>query len=230
MSSRRDNWENAFKITFNSPKRILIGVFVFILSLILYAYAISETGTFETFFKESPILIVILQIVFGILNSILISIATVEFIHIFTTEHKQSGVSIFGVVSALFFSVASTGCYVCGTVLFPVLGVAASFASLPLGGLEVKILTAFMLLYSVNDLSQKVLGICYYDKNKIYKFQLGTGSLNISAVTVNNIKPIFITGGFIILIVLLPYIVPEGLRTDFSADNVCDHSFIPQEE
>ena len=210
------------RIIYKSKINLILSVLLFFIAISIYTYAILNTGTIETFF-QTPILLLVGQVFFTVLNSALIAIATTLFVYLFRKEKKNSNVSFLSVFSALFVSVASTGCYICGTVLLPFLGIAASFATLPLGGLEVKILTVFLLVYSINDLSKKVLGICDYKDNKIYRISLGQKDISIQGSIFSKFKPFLITFSILTLIFALPFIVPQSLKKEVNASNICEH-------
>ncbi len=224
MSSRK-NLINALKVVFQSRAMIISGFSFFTLSMGMYIFAILQTGTFESFFELTPFPILLAQIVLSLLNSILIAIALTFFIYVFRKANEHSELSFLSVISALFLSVASTGCYVCGTVLLPFLGVAASFAALPFGGLEIKFLTVFLLLYSINDLSQKVLGICKYSSDKMYSVKFGQRAFKIRGALLAQLKPIVITIVFLILILTLPVLIPDSLKQEVNASNSCNHIY-----
>ncbi len=217
--------KNALKLVYTDRFSLVVSAIAFSLSLLLYIFAILQTGTLETFFIMTPFPLLLAQIILSVGNSVLIAISFTFFIYLYRKQKEHSETTFISVISAIFLSVAATGCYVCGTVLLPFLGVAASFAALPFGGLEVKFLTALLLLYSLNDLTNKVLGICFYESNKIYKVIVGNKQLKIKGSTMSQIKPLLVTLFLVMLIFALPFIIPDSIKKDVSASNSCNHVY-----
>ena len=216
--------KNAIKKTYTFRSSYIITAVFFLISMYFYALAVSHTGSLEIFFNETPKLILIAQIFFSILNSLLIGMIMSMVWIIFKEKHSQGNLTFLNAFAALFLSVAATGCYVCGTVLIPVFGVAASFAALPFGGLEVKILTVFLLAYSLYDSSKNVLGMCDIKKPKRYLLKLGSLHLTITNHLWGNLRPVLITLCFIVAIFVLPLLLPSSLKKDVSSTNTCEHT------
>ncbi|GAB4287139.1 MAG: hypothetical protein Kow0081_4980 [Candidatus Dojkabacteria bacterium] len=200
---------------------------LFVGSVYLYALAIESTGSIETFINHSPFLILAFQIFFSLLNSALFSTSIVMLLYVFKQRQKGDGkaVSVIQSVVALFFSVTTTGCYVCGTVLFPVVGIASAFAALPFGGIEVKFLTTLLLIYSILDLSKKVLGICKVDTSKTVEIIAGSKIFKFQTSTLTAFRQTAITFTFVALIFVLPAILPSGNFIKVDSQYVClDHA------
>jgi hypothetical protein len=178
---------------------------IFLASILLYFLAITSVVPFDYFLNHNPSWIFI--------NSLLTAIALVMFLKVFRNKKAENKTSIIGTILALFFSVFSTGCYVCGTVLFPAIGLGSSFATMPLGGIEVKIITAAMLIYSVNLLSNNVLGICKVFSNKKFSFKTsGLVLFSISPKFIYQAKHLVIVLIFILSIFLLPLLTPDSVK------------------
>lgn len=186
---------------------------IFLASILLYFLAITSVVPFDYFLNHNPSWIIFLQALFIFINSLLTAIALVMFLKVFRNKKAENKTSIIGTILALFFSVFSTGCYVCGTVLFPAIGLGSSFATMPLGGIEVKIITAAMLIYSVNLLSNNVLGICKVFSNKKFSFKTsGLVLFSISPKFIYQAKHLVIVLIFILSIFLLPLLTPDSVK------------------
>ncbi|MCA9386798.1 hypothetical protein KC669_02065 [Candidatus Dojkabacteria bacterium] len=219
--------KNALKKTYSFKISYIITLLVFVFSMYFYFLAITQTGSIQLFFNETPILILIAQVVFSVLNSVLIGIIMSMVWIIFKEKKAQGNLSFLNALAALFLSVAATGCYVCGTVLIPVFGVAASFAALPLGGLEIKILTIFLLIYSLSDASKNVLGLCAIKKSVTYKIKMGNYYYTFTSLFWTRLKPFIVVVVFVILVFAIPLILPNSLKKEVNASNACVHSSNP---
>jgi hypothetical protein len=208
--------KNSIKYSFKSRSNYLLGFVVFAVSMFLYYWAIIQTVSFDFFVNHNPLFIVIAQITLSIINALLISLSFIFFREIFKTKQSEGGVNLLQAIAALFFSVASTGCYVCGSVLLPAIGIAASITSLPFGGLEIKLLTVFLLLYSVRNLARQLTGYCEIKNYKTYKLTSGSVSFKVNFGFIESFKPLAITSAFVILILALPSLMP----TDFQIFDV----------
>lgn len=202
--------KNIFYTIRKSPRNVAVFIGASVILAALYYYALIQSAPFDTFIRSNSPLFVVLQVLFSIANSVIGAVSIVLLLELFQIQRKVGGTNIFQSVASLFISVATTGCYVCGSILLPGLGLAASFASLPLGGLEIKIITLLLLLYSVNDLNHKLMGTCkiYADKFLSFKFDGGVWKFNLKRIF--QLKSTFVTFGLMGLIFLLPGILPKN--------------------
>lgn len=198
---------SALKFVYGSSKKYLvITALISLLSLYLYYLAIEHSASWYIFLNANSREYIIAQIVFSIINSVLIGISLSMFF--FSFEKKTSGgkLNIFQTGASLFFSVATTGCYVCGSILLPTAGLTASFLSLPFGGLEIKFLTILLLLHSINQYAKNISGACEIKKYKDVNVNLGAANFKFSTKIFDTTKSFAFTFGFIAIIFALPTI------------------------
>lgn len=213
----------ATKLSLDERNEQFIFALVFLVSILLYYFAITSVVSIDYFLTHNPSWVIISQVVLILLNSFFTAIAFVMFTKIFKNKKAENKTSIIGTIIAMIFSVFSTGCYVCGTILFPAIGLGSSFASLPLGGIEIKLITLSLLLYSVNLLSNNVLGICKVFSNKKFTLRLsGTKLFSISDRTIYQLKHFLIIFTFVGAIFILPAIIPESIKRD-EGGFICDY-------
>ncbi|MEO6728853.1 MAG: hypothetical protein ABIM99_02930 [Candidatus Dojkabacteria bacterium] len=214
-----------YKNLFKSKANIITFLIAASLLMALYYAALLRVSSFETFIQSNSPAFVILQIVFSILNSVLSALAIVLIIEL-TRKQKQSGnMNIFQTAISLFISIGTTGCYVCGSILLPSFGIAASFAALPFGGLEIKFITTLLLIYSLNDLQKKVRGICKIYKIKTIQFKYNDEvKFQFNIKEWGNYRPILVTFSFVALIFALPLITsPLGFKINDPKMYSCVH-------
>lgn len=213
----------ATKQSLDERNEQFVFLFVFILSNLLYYFAIVSVVSIGYFLTHNPSWVIISQIILILLNSFLTAIAFVMFIKIFKNKKAENKTSIIGTIIAMILSVFSTGCYVCGTVLFPAIGLGSSFASLPFGGIEIKFITLGLLLYSVSLLSNNVLGICKVFSNKKFSLKLsGLKLFSFSDKTIYQLRHFLIIFTFVGAIFILPLVIPESIKRDENSF-ICDY-------
>lgn len=200
------NIVKSLKKVFSQKKYFIISGVTGGLVLVLYYYAIVAGVSWAEFIQANHPLFVFFQIFFSIINALLVGIAISMFVYVLQKRKKTDGLSITQAVVSLFLSVASTGCYVCGSILLPSLGIAASFTALPFGGIEIKILTIILLLYSISQYSNKILEICKIETFRIVRMKIGNKNFSLSTEYVSKAKPFLITGSIVVLIFTLPVI------------------------
>lgn len=186
-------------------KSLFITTFVSILVLLLYIWAIEISASIEIFLMANSTIYVALQIIASIVNSILVGISFAIFVEIFQKQKKNGeNLSIAETIIAVGFSVGTTGCYVCGSLLLPVVGLTTSLAALPLGGLEIKILTIFLLMYSIVQSAKVYAGICEIRKYTNFHIKLGENLFYLSNRRFIQIRPFLIVFVFSVLIFVVP--------------------------
>lgn len=198
---------------------------IFITSSLILVYfyylALTTTVSWRTFIESNSSIFILFQIILSLINSILGGISILLIFRIFKNRKVQGKLSFLQTFSALFFSILTTGCYVCGTLLLPAVGIASSFATLPFAGLEVKVITALFLLYSLNGLIKNYKGICAVESTKIYKITFGSTNFLFKFKYLQRLKPFLITIIFISLIYSLPNLLPKNF-TGFNHDAKCN--------
>ncbi len=202
--------KHIWKTITKSKQNIVTFVILSVVLLSLYYLALIQSASLDAFIRSNSPLFVILQILFSILNSLVGAVSILLLVELFRIQRKVGNTNVVQSIAALFISVATTGCYVCGSILLPGLGLTASFAAMPFGGLEIKILTLLLLIYSVNDLNHKLMGTCKVYKDKYLLVKVSENwSYRFNMRRLFELKPTFITLGMIALIFVLPSILPH---------------------
>lgn len=214
------NIVKSLKKVFNQRKYFAIFGVASGLTLMLYYLAITAGVSWSSFIQANNPVFIFFQIFFSIVNALLVGISISMFVYVIQRKKKTDGLSITQAVVSLFLSVASTGCYVCGSILLPSLGIAASFTSLPFGGIEIKVLTIILLIYSISQYSEKILEICKIQDYKTIHLRIGQKDVSLSTKHLNNIKPFVFTGSIIVLIFTLPLITQSlGIKGYLGGNN-----------
>lgn len=182
--------------------------------LFIYYFVLTRTTTWEVFWQSNIAVYNYLQIILSLANAVLIGILLSMFFYILEKRKAALGGSLLEALGSLVYSVAATGCPVCGAILLPTLGVAASLTALPLGGLEIKSLTLLLLIYVAYDYSKNILGLCPARKVRLISFRKGYVEFNFKKEVLEDLKPILVFVGFVIIIYLLPKL-PTSLKVDF---------------
>lgn len=186
----------------------VVGTFVL---LGFYYYAVVQSVPFSTFLRSNSPLFIFLQILLSFINALLGAAGVTLVGQLFRQQQQNGSMNVFQSAVALFLSVATTGCYVCGSILLPSLGIASSLAALPLGGLEVKLITAGLLLYSLRDLHRKLLGICEIPRPLVVKLELGEKNWQLKLNNWQQWRAGAITLSMVVLIFALPAITPKNM-------------------
>lgn len=200
--------------TFKKPYYWAIAVSVSLNVLFIYLWVFNKTTTWLIFWDSNTAFYNWAQIILSIVNAILIGIAITFFFHVLEVRKKNQPTSFLETVSSFVFSAAATGCPVCGAFLLPLLGVAASLTALPLGGLEIKLFSILVLLYSISEYAKVITGTCDIPKEKVVRFEKGRLQFNLTRETLPQLKPLVIFLLFIVFVYSLPY-VPKSLRVSF---------------
>jgi len=210
---------NSLKQIFKNKFNIFLIVVLTVAISYLYYLVIDSSLPFEIFIKVNDPEFVIFQILFSVVNSFLTAISLVLFIEIIRERKKGQKSGILSTLIALGFSIGTTGCYVCGSILLPFIGIATSFASLPFGGLEIKFITALLLIYSIRQLLKVYSGLCEIRPDKKYILGIGENKLKISQNQIDNFKPIAVSFALIALIFVLPIFFPQNAGSFFKDGN-----------
>ena len=138
-------------------------------------YSYNNNGFSETFFFSFNLISTFWQTILpssfisitiiGILTGILISLMIYNFNLIRNNEFNLGIISGFG----LFLGVFAPGCAACGIGLAGLLGLTASFASLPFQGREISFLSIFIISFSIVKTSYDISNpkICKIDDHKL---------------------------------------------------------------
>lgn len=155
------------------------------------------------------------QIILNLILAALASLSLISFVYILRKKVKSSNSNILSTFFALFISSATTGCYVCGSVIAPAFFSFLSLSSLPFGGLELKLISILLLLYALREYSKSILGICKVDNQKFVSIKDGKLQIVPKWRLLLNYKDMFIILFLIGAILLLPKI-SEFFKMDFT--------------
>lgn len=205
-----------------NKKNLIFFIIVYLSFTYSYFFALTQQVSLSVFLRNNSFLFVVSQIILSLINSLLGSLCLLLIVRVFKERRNQEKTSFIQVFSALLISIITTGCYVCGSVLFPVVGLAASFATLPFAGLEIKFITGIFLFYSLNQLLKNYKGICDIESPKQYKLSLGSKSFSFKLKYLQRAKPLLITSIFIILVFALPSLLPKNTEISSLLNNKCD--------
>lgn len=168
----------AIKHVYKNKNSYYISLATFLLTMLSYYWALRASVSLQVFLEVNSIGHIIFQVFISVLNSILAAISFSFTYHLIKTQQKGHGMSTLQSIFSLVFSIGTTGCYVCGSLLLPIAGISTSLATLPFGGLEVKFSSFFLFVLSIYELAPKVLGVCKTGKRWI--FDLGFKKYSIS--------------------------------------------------
>lgn len=138
---------------------IVLTVSLFFLFNATQFILLTRATTWDKFIQDNPQWFTFLSVTLGLITNLLIAAAFTYLVYILDKKHKifkQEGASSF---TATFLSTVSVGCTVCGGLLLPLVGIAASLSAFPFLGLEIKVLALILILFSLSDLSKKVAGV-----------------------------------------------------------------------
>ncbi|MBI5123338.1 hypothetical protein HZA75_05775, partial [Candidatus Roizmanbacteria bacterium] len=142
-------------------------------------------------------------------NAVLIGASVSMLFEVIKEKKKTSKTSFLQTFASLLFSAAATGCSVCSAFLLPLLGIAASLTALPFGGLEIKFLSALLLLYTIYEYAKITSGLCKIPKEKIVSFEKGQLEFKFKKETLPQLWPI----ALLIIFVLTVYTLPRLPKT-----------------
>ncbi len=133
----------------------------FTLNFLALDYIIlSQSTTFRILSNQNTDFYNWATLLLSITTATLFAISAVMLVYIIKrrrSEAKESAPSSF--FGTLFGAIAS-GCPVCGAWLLPLFGIAGSLAVFPFQGLEIKVLAIGLLVFSIYQSSNVILGIC----------------------------------------------------------------------
>lgn len=204
----------SLKRVYSSPVSIALSLSVSINVLFVYYLALLQTTTWTIFWESNIAFYNWFQILLSILLAVLFGIAVSFLFYSIGERVRLSKVNSITTLIPMLFSVAATGCIVCGAVLLPALGVAASLAALPFGGLEIKFLSILFLLYSIYETSKYISGKCRLPKKKFIEVEDEIIRINLDWKSSYIYIPILLTLIFVLAVYALPKL-PNSWRIDF---------------
>lgn len=203
----------ALRSVYAKPYAWILSVSVSASVLFVYYIIFLQTTTWSRFLDTDIPLYVWSQILLSLANAIAIGIAMSMFLAVFEIKQKAGKATLL-TAGSLLFSAAATGCPVCGAFLLPLIGVSSSLAALPLGGIDVKILSLVVLLYTMYEYAKTLTGVCPVSKEKLIAIKNGKLTFHITRQTLAEQKPLAIMLLFIIAVYSLPAL-PKQWRVDF---------------
>ncbi len=202
--------KDSIKKVYSSISSWIITFFVAILVILINYITLIQTTTLEVFFASNIALYNFLQILFTLILAILTGVSFAYLAFILDLKVNRNSEGIVTSLGSVLFSTAASGCPVCGAILLPTLGIAASLTALPFAGLEIKLLSILLLFYSIYLFSKNVLGVC--STSKLITYKKGVFIFNLNK---NTLTPLFVLISFIGIIYLLPR-VPAKYRVNFA--------------
>jgi hypothetical protein len=154
------NYKQAIQKVFSERKYIAVAATVAFLTLLSFYWAINSAASVEMFLKANTALYLAFFTTLSLINALLAGVAVAFIYYIFSQERDAGGLGSVQAFGSLLFSVGTTGCYACGTLLLPVVGLGSAFTSFPFAGLETKVASILLLGLSLNSFTPRVLGIC----------------------------------------------------------------------
>jgi hypothetical protein len=181
--------------------------------LAIYYWIFSRTTTWEVFWQSnndfyniaSLLLTGLMAVFFGIATSLFLLVLRKKK-HLATSGSTLTG-TLVGIISA--------GCPVCGAWILPLLGIAGSLAAFPLQGLEIKLISLFLLGWSIKTSAQLLTGQCKLAKKKLISIDRKFITLRLEKTTLPQLKPAAVLLGAILLIYLLPQL-PASFKLNFA--------------
>ena len=144
----------------------ILSLSLFISFMLLDYFLLTRTTSWERFIQDNNPIYIWLTIGLSIINNLLIGIVITTLVYAFEKAKQKTHTEVANSSMGIFLSLVSVGCAVCGGFLLPILGIAASLTAFPFQGLEIKVLSILLLLYSFNILSLRIHGIF---QNKSFK-------------------------------------------------------------
>lgn len=212
-------FQTAFFKVFSKSHNFVITLTVAFNVLFLYYLILAQRTTWDAFWLSNAAWYTWSQVVLSIINALLIGIAVSFLFHVLEEKEKGSHVTFLQTLGSFVFSSAATGCSVCSAFLLPALGIAASLAAFPLGGLEIKLFSVFILLYAIWQYSKSVLGLCEIPEDKIISFRNKNLALRINRKTLPQTKPLLLLLIFVFAVYAIPRL-PIKFRVKTQKDTV----------
>ncbi len=201
------------KKTFSKPYSWALTVFITLNILLLYYFLLIQKTTWAAFWQSNTAFYSWAQIVLSVINAVLIGASVSMLFEVIKEKKKTSKTSYLQTFASLLFSAAATGCSVCSAFLLPLLGIAASLTALPFGGIEVKLLSALLLLYTIYEYAKITSGLCKIPKEKIISFKKGQLEFKFKKETLPQLQPVALLIIFIVIVYALPRL-PKAWRLE----------------
>lgn len=191
MAAKSLSIQEAFVKVFSKSPYIAVALPVTFNILFAYYLILVQRTTWDAFWQSNAAWYAWSQVILSVINALLIGIAVSFFFYVVEKKAQGSELTSLNALGSLLFSAAVTGCSVCSAFLLPALGIAASLATFPFGGLEIKLFSVLILLYAIWQYSRSVLGICDVPKE--------------NRISLHKLQPLL----FLLLFILSVYAIPR---------------------
>lgn len=158
----------AFSTVFKNPFFIILAFGLALGLLVLYYFLFSKTTTFSVFFASNTALYNWLSIVLTILISFFFGIAVSFLIWLLKRQKEINPAYLGNSYIAAFLGALSIGCPVCGAFLASILGIAGGLAAFPFQGLEIKVISLFLLFWAIFSSAKAISGVCETTKKESF--------------------------------------------------------------
>jgi len=154
---------------------ITVSFSLFIIFMFLDYLLLTKTTTWDRFLTDNSPAFVVLSISLSIINNVLISVALTLLIYVIEAKKKYAKGTASNSIIGIALSLISVGCAVCSAFLLPLLGIAASLTAFPFQGLEIKVLSILLLLFSLRELSLIISGALKEVTKGLGRYAYGLG-------------------------------------------------------
>ncbi len=147
----------------------------FALLYLIFDYLIFvQSTTVKVFLELNNAVFVLSALALDLVTATLFGISLSMLIYLFKNKKTTLAGSGISSVSGAFFSLLASGCPVCGAWLLSILGIAGSLAVFPLQGLEFRVISVVLLLFSIYMSAKYIMGACSKEERKKLHIILGT--------------------------------------------------------
>lgn len=210
--------KKALKEVFSEPLYLFLAVSLGVNLLAFYYFIFRQSTTFAVFFSSNNAFYNWSAITLTIINAAFFGIALSLIAFILKKRMigaaSGAGNSFFGA----FFGAISSGCPVCGAWLLPILGIAGSLAAFPLQGLEIKLLSVFLLSFSINESAKSIAGLCPAPKKRLLSWDEKHFTLKFNKESLSQLKPAFVILTSLLIVYSLPHL-PQKYKISFANKN-----------
>ncbi|NOY15208.1 MAG: hypothetical protein GXP43_03245 [bacterium] len=206
--------KQALAKVFRQPVFVLLAVSTATNILFVYYLVLMQTTSWEVFWQSNVAFYNWAQVVLSVLTAVGFGIVIAQMMYVVGQRLAQGG-SWLTSTASLIFSTAVTGCTVCGAVLLPTLGIAASLTALPFGGLEVKLMSLILVGWAVYEYSKVIVGACKVKGRGLITISRSGLEVNWSKENVKSLgTPLLIVAVFLLIVYSLPKL-PPSLKIQF---------------
>ncbi len=150
--------KNTLKKIYAQPSLIMLSIFIFTTFLFLEYFLLTRTTSWQRFLQDNNSWFIGLTIAMSLINTLFIAIVLTALVYVFEKIKEKTHTEVANSTMGIFLNLISVGCAVCGGLLLPVFGIAASLTAFPFQGLEIKLLSIILLYYSFTIISLRING------------------------------------------------------------------------